>query len=72
MVDTLLLQRWLVDTLKVDILFLVGEHVDVEGDEFEIAGGCGVVSSLQLIIKPVSHRCDARVYRYTHLRYLIL
>ena len=36
---------------KNNLLFLLSEHAEIKVDKFQVAGGCGVVSSFQLVVE---------------------
>ena len=57
---------------RTALLGLLGEHAEVEVDQLQIAGGCGVVTSLQLVIEPLGHGGHTHVDVHTHLGHALL
>ena len=53
-------------------LSLDGQHGEVEGDEFQVAGGRGVVPPPQLLVEHLGHGTHAGVDLHAHLSYRFL
>ena len=67
--DYIVIRVWYYTGVCVDALSLGLQHGEVEVDELEVAGGCGIVPPPQLGIEHLGHGTHTSVDLHTHLSY---